>query len=178
MGSATCAGPARCIEEIIDWLPGNDVCACRDGENNNLTWNCGEEGPTHDAAVNRLRARQMRNLAAALLLSHGVPMVLMGDEYGHSKGGNNNTYCHDSPLNWFNWRQARADTGGFARFFRLLARLRCGEAFWLLGLFWLTNHFACACRRDRSELRQRHYAGASIIQWHGMEPGEEGSCQA
>lgn len=58
---------------------------CRDGENNNLSWNCGEEGPTEDPRILRLRARQQRNLAAALLLSQGVPMVVMGDEYGHSK---------------------------------------------------------------------------------------------
>ena len=59
--------------------------ACRDGESHNLSWNCGVEGPTRDPAVARLRARQMRNLANALLLSHGTPMILMGDEYGHSK---------------------------------------------------------------------------------------------
>ena len=57
----------------------------RDGESNNLTWNCGVEGPTDDLKVQRLRARQQRNLAAALLLAQGVPMVLMGDEYGQSK---------------------------------------------------------------------------------------------
>lgn len=57
----------------------------RDGESHNLTWNCGAEGGTAKKSVLRLRQRQMRNLAAALLLSHGVPMILMGDEYGHSK---------------------------------------------------------------------------------------------
>lgn len=57
----------------------------RDGESNNLSWNCGEEGETSDQAVLRLRTRQARNMAVALLLAHGVPMVLMGDEYGHSK---------------------------------------------------------------------------------------------
>ena len=58
---------------------------CRDGEQHNLTWNCGAEGPTRAPRVLRLRARQQRNLAAALLLAQGVPMVLMGDEYGHTK---------------------------------------------------------------------------------------------
>lgn len=57
----------------------------RDGESHNLSWNCGVEGDTRKPSVLRLRARQMRNLAAALLLSHGTPMILMGDEYGHSK---------------------------------------------------------------------------------------------
>lgn len=56
-----------------------------DGESHNLSWNCGAEGPTGDPSVNRLRQRQMRNMAAALLLAHGVPMLQMGDEYGHSK---------------------------------------------------------------------------------------------
>lgn len=60
-------------------------CSCRDGESHNLSWNCGEEGETKSSAVLRLRGRQMRNMAAALLLSHGVPMVQMGDEYGHTK---------------------------------------------------------------------------------------------
>jgi isoamylase len=67
----------------------------------------------------------MRNMAAALLLAHGVPMIMMGDEYGHSKGGNNNTYCHDSPLNWFDWAKATAEGDGFVRFFRLLVNFRC-----------------------------------------------------
>lgn len=66
------------------WMKGA-MRSCRDGESNNLSWNCGAEGGTKKAAVLRLRARQMRNLACALLLSHGVPMVLMGDEYGHTK---------------------------------------------------------------------------------------------
>lgn len=57
----------------------------RDGESNNLSWNCGTEGPTDDLGIQRLRARQQRNLAAALLLAQGVPMVVMGDEHGHSK---------------------------------------------------------------------------------------------
>ena len=57
----------------------------RDGESHNLSWNCGEEGESSSQAVLRLRGRQMRNLAAALLLAHGTPMVQMGDEYGHTK---------------------------------------------------------------------------------------------
>jgi hypothetical protein len=61
------------------------LCVRRDGEQHNLSWNCGEEGPSQQKSVQRLRARQMRNLAAALLLAHGIPMVHMGDEYGHTK---------------------------------------------------------------------------------------------
>lgn len=75
----------------------------RDGANDNYSWNCGWEGETHLPHVNTLRRQQIRNAAAMLLVSQGVPMILMGDEMGHSKGGNNNTYCHDSDLNWLNW---------------------------------------------------------------------------
>ncbi len=61
--------------------------ACRDGESHNLSWNCGAEGPTESPAVNSLRQRQMRNMLAALLVAHGVPMLYMGDEYGHRWAG-------------------------------------------------------------------------------------------
>ena len=75
----------------------------RDGTNDNFSWNCGAEGTTQDSAVLALRARQMRNFHLAMLLSQGTPMLLMGDEYGHSKGGNNNTYGLDGPVNNFQW---------------------------------------------------------------------------
>jgi isoamylase len=77
--------------------------ANRDGDNNNNSWNCGVEGPTDDVEVNRLRRRQRRNLITTVLLSQGVPMILGGDEFGRTQQGNNNTYCQDSELNWFNW---------------------------------------------------------------------------
>jgi pullulanase/glycogen debranching enzyme len=66
----------------------------------------------------------MRNFATALLLSHGVPMLVMGDEYGHSKRGNNNTYCHDSDLNYVDWSQLEADQTGFGRYIRHLIHFR------------------------------------------------------
>jgi isoamylase len=75
----------------------------RDGNDNNLSWNCGVEGPSDDSAVNALRARQKRNLAVSLLLSQGVPMLLAGDEIGHSQNGNNNAYCQDNEISWLNW---------------------------------------------------------------------------
>jgi isoamylase len=64
--------------------------------------------------LQRLRQRQMRNMMVALMVAHGVPMMTMGDEYGHSKQGNNNTYCHDSELNWFNWQQVHLSLSGCA----------------------------------------------------------------
>ena len=75
----------------------------RDGSDNNLSWNTGAEGPTDDAEINRLRARQRRNFIATLFLSQGVPMLLAGDEMGRTQGGNNNPYCQDSDLSWVHW---------------------------------------------------------------------------
>jgi glycogen operon protein len=75
----------------------------RDGTNNNLSWNCGAEGPSGDDAVTALRERQKRNLLATLFLSQGVPMLLAGDEIGRTQGGNNNAYCQDNPISWVDW---------------------------------------------------------------------------
>ncbi len=75
----------------------------RDGESNNLSWNCGVEGPTNDPAIRAVRERQKRNFLATLLLSQGVPMVCGGDEIGRTQLGNNNAYCHDSELTWTHW---------------------------------------------------------------------------
>src|SRR5271166_4704970 len=75
----------------------------RDGTDNNRSWNCGAEGPTDDPAINALRARQKRNFIVTLMLSQGVPMLLAGDEIGHTQQGNNNAYCQDNELTWLNW---------------------------------------------------------------------------
>lgn len=75
----------------------------QDGANDNVSWNCGEEGPTKDPEILALREKQMRNFFVSLLLSQGIPMILMGDEYGHTKEGNNNTWCQDNDLNYFLW---------------------------------------------------------------------------
>ena len=75
----------------------------RDGTNDNQSWNCGFEGPTNDAGIIALRARQQRNFLATLLLSQGVPMLLAGDEFSQTQHGNNNAYCQDSPVAWLNW---------------------------------------------------------------------------
>ena len=75
----------------------------RDGNPDNRSWNCGVEGETDDAEVLALRARQMRNYLATLLLSTGVPMLRMGDELAHTQRGNNNAYCQDSELSWLDW---------------------------------------------------------------------------
>jgi glycogen operon protein len=77
--------------------------ANRDGTDENLSWNCGVEGPTADPTILALRHRQMRNFLATVLLSQGVPMLCGGDEIGRTQGGNNNAFCHDSELTWHDW---------------------------------------------------------------------------
>ena len=76
----------------------------RDGHNENLSWNCGAEGPTDDKEINALRARQQRNFLATLILSQGVPMLLAGDEIGRTQRGNNNAYCQDNAISWMDWK--------------------------------------------------------------------------
>jgi len=75
----------------------------RDGNDHNVSWNCGVEGPTVDPAIRALRARQKRNLLATLVFSQGVPMLAAGDEMGRTQQGNNNAYCQDNELGWINW---------------------------------------------------------------------------
>ncbi|WP_457000323.1 glycogen debranching protein GlgX [Geodermatophilus sp. SYSU D00814] len=87
----------------------------RDGESHNRNWNCGVEGPTDDPEVQALRARQVRNHLATLLLSTGVPMLTAGDELGRSQGGNNNAYCQDNEVSWIDWDGVDADLLAFVR---------------------------------------------------------------
>ncbi len=75
----------------------------QDGNNDNFSWNCGWEGPTQDPVIQRLRLKQIKNAAVLLLCSQGTPMILAGDEMGHSQQGNNNAYCQDNELSWINW---------------------------------------------------------------------------
>ncbi len=75
----------------------------RDGTNENFSWNCGKEGEVDDPAINALRLRMQKNYLATLFLSLGVPMLLGGDEFGRTQRGNNNAYCQDNPISWFDW---------------------------------------------------------------------------
>jgi isoamylase len=88
----------------------------RDGANDNKSWNCGAEGPTDDRSVEELRNRQVKNFLTLTMMSLGVPMIVMGDEVRRTQGGNNNAYCHDSELNWFDWSllERHADVLRFA----------------------------------------------------------------
>ncbi len=127
----------------------------RDGANDNHSWNCGAEGPTDDPAIVALRARQVKNALTILLVSQGIPMLLMGDELGHSQRGNNNAYCIDDPSTWLDWslREANADLFRFckqmiafrARHALLRQRTYCAEegsdasgmtVAWHGGLIW------------------------------------------
>lgn len=126
-----------------------------DGGNDNDSWNCGAEGWTDDdPGINDLRSRQMRNAIALLMVSQGVPMLLMGDELGRSQNGNNNTYCHDNDLNWLNWD--------------LLETNR--------DLFDFVSHcihfrLAHPVLRNHNHFQNRDYAGSGYadITWHGTQ---------
>jgi glycogen operon protein len=120
-----------------------------DGHNHNLSANYGVEGPTDDLAVLELRARQLRNFLATLFLSQGVPMLLAGDEMGHSQGGNNNAYCQDNELTWIDWRLLECSPG-LVRFVRRLADLRRSR-------LWL--------RRDTFLKGTQRKAGLRDIAW-------------
>ncbi|MFB7861743.1 MULTISPECIES: glycogen debranching protein GlgX [unclassified Streptomyces] len=97
----------------------------RDGESYNRSWNCGAEGPTEDIGILELRARQMRNFLATLMLSQGVPMLAHGDEFGRTQGGNNNAYCQDSEVAWVRWPKSGSEPEAtLLEFTRAMVRLR------------------------------------------------------
>ena len=107
----------------------------RDGAGNNLSFNCGIEGPTDDAAITRLRARLARAVLATNLLAQGTPMLSAGDELGHTQDGNNNPYCHDGPVTWIDWSTADDDLIAFTA--RAIALRRVAQPFanrWYSGL--------------------------------------------
>ena len=108
----------------------------KDGENDNHSWNCGHEGPTDRVEIKELRNRQKRNLLATLFLSHGVPMLLAGDELGRSQAGNNNAYCQDNELSWLDWKHYDAELFNFVA--RLAALRRQHPIF-------RRRRFGCVC---------------------------------
>jgi glycogen operon protein len=120
----------------------------RDGENHNRSWNCGEEGPTSNPEIASLRARQQRNFLATLMLSQGVPMLLGGDEIGRTQGGNNNGYCQDNEISWYDWENA---DDRLLQFTRRLIRLRARHPVF--------------CRRRWFQGRDPHGTGVGDIGW-------------
>lgn len=97
--------------------------ANRDGTSYNYSWNCGAEGPTRRPAILQLRRQQMRNAVLLLMLSQGTPLLLGGDEFGNSQGGNNNAYCQDNVTGWTDWSNARK-FAGFTEFVKDVIRFR------------------------------------------------------
>src|SRR4029450_8609460 len=89
----------------------------RDGSDDNLSWNCGVEGPSDDTAIEGLRNRQVKNFLALTLLAVGTPMLLMGDEVRPTQFGNNNAYCQDNEISWFDWTylERHADVHRFVK---------------------------------------------------------------
>jgi isoamylase len=107
----------------------------RDGSDNNNSSNCGVEGPTDDPEILTLRRRQMRNFLTTLLLSQGVPMVVAGDEFGRTQGGNNNAYCQDNEISWLDWNLS-AEGEALLAFTRQLIRLRRDHIVFRRGRFF------------------------------------------
>lgn len=116
----------------------------RDGLNNNISWNCGKEGATDDRVIVELRDKQMKNFLVSLLLSKGIPMLTMGDEYGHTKVGNNNTWCQDNTLSWFNWKEMHEESSR-VNFVSKLIKLR----------------------RSYKEFTSSPFLTSTDIEWHG-----------
>jgi glycogen operon protein len=122
----------------------------RDGHGDNRSFNHGHEGPTDDPGINEVRARQMRNFMATLLLSHGTPMILAGDEFARSQDGNNNAYCQDSEISWVNW-----DIGAKGRELQDFVRK------------------TLALRRDRAILRRDSFRDGMVVTWLNPGGGEQ-----
>jgi isoamylase len=125
----------------------------RDGVNDNLSWNCGVEGESDDPIIEALRARQVRNFAALLLLARGVPMFVAGDEVRRTQKGNNNAYCQDNELAWFDWAKADRQSG-LHRFWKLMIQFRKRHASLREG------HFFTGALNER---------GLPDIAWHGTK---------
>ena len=124
----------------------------RDGSDDNVSWNCGTEGPTEDAEIEALRDRQIKNFFTLELLAAGTPMLLMGDEVRRTQQGNNNGYCDDTEINWFNWRLLERHSD-IHRFVKLLTAFRQRRDVVVEGTALTLNQL----------LHRAH------IEWHGVE---------
>jgi isoamylase len=120
----------------------------RDGESHNRSWNCGVEGPTDNPDVLRHRQRQVRNFLATLFLSQGVPMLCGGDELGRTQHGNNNAYCQDNEISWYDWEHADQSLLSFTR-----------------DLIRLRSEHPVFCRRRWFQGRPIHGNSVSDICW-------------
>ena len=129
----------------------------RDGANDNHSWNWGHEGPTDDPKIKTLRRRMVRNAIAVLMVSQGIPMLLMGDELGRTKQGNNNTYCQDNELNWLDWNLLETNADLFRYTQQLIAFRQAHPAL-----------------RRATHLRyeNENSVGCADISWHGIAVGQ------
>jgi isoamylase len=125
--------------------------ANRDGANDNRSWNCGVEGATNDPAVNALRNRQIKNFLTCTMLSFGMPLIAMGDEVRRTQLGNNNAYCQDNEISWFDWSLV-SKNADVHRFFKLLLQRR------------VLRHFGDEYEGEPLNLLLRQ----STIAWHGV----------
>src|SRR5262249_36292371 len=123
-----------------------------DGTNDNCSWNCGVEGPTDDADINALRLRQIKNFLTILFVSHGTPMLGFGDEVGRSQRGNNNAYCQNNEMSWFDW-SLLTQHADLLRFTRTLIRFRRAHLVFRVERFWT--------------MRPDDF-GSPIVTWHGV----------
>ncbi|MDC0165483.1 glycogen debranching protein GlgX [Synechococcus sp. AH-558-M21] len=131
-----------------------------DGIDDNVSWNCGIEGETIDSWINDLRKRQVKNFAVTHMLSMGVPMIVAGDEFMRSQGGNNNTYCHDNEINWFDWNKIKSkDSQEMIRFWSLLIKKRKKYI----------DHF-----KGKYFSGETNKYGLSEISWHGTKLNSPG----
>jgi isoamylase len=124
----------------------------RDGADANYSWNCGVEGDTDDSEIKALRMRQMKNLLTILFLSQGTPMILMGDEVGRTQRGNNNAYCHDDELAWFNWELVKENTELLDFVRSLITFTQSAEVF-----------------KQRSPIQSVPTENKAFISWHGVK---------
>lgn len=125
----------------------------RDGTNDNYSWNCGIEGPTSDPLIEKTRVKLIKNLIVSLYIAQGTPLLLMGDEVRRTQNGNNNAYCHDSEMNWFDWSLVKTNNDIYLFTKKMIHFTKLNPIFTLPTPWILGGNF-----------------GASIIDFHGTEP--------
>ena len=125
----------------------------RDGSEDNYSWNCGVEGPSEEPEIVALRERQKRNFLATLLLSLGVPLLLAGDEHGHSQRGNNNAYCQDNEIAWLQWSGGTRSELALSEFVKHLLRLREGHPAYQKDAFFRGAPVDASGRKDIAWVR-------------------------
>ena len=149
------------LKDLVSFNKKHNLANCennRDGENNNNSYNYGIEGPTTNKEINYLRQKQQRNMLSTLILSPGIPMILMGDEVGRSQGGNNNTWCQDNQLGWMDWNHDNWDHELKEFVIKLISiRKQLPEFFSPDNIY--------ECKKDNTKVKTSTF----WIQWHGIK---------